>query len=85
MDNSEVIKGYNEEYNELKILIEDLIRQNENNKKKIDNIMKMLSILEKIEVSIQNKANDKINELEKINKGIDENIQIFKKICINTK
>ena len=70
---------------DLKDMIGNVIKNNDYNKKKIEKFIELCLTLEKIEISIENKSKKNLNELNEINKSIDDNIQTFKKICINTK
>lgn len=74
-----------ENISEIKKWIEEIIQNNNINQNKINNYKKLFPMLDTIESSITEKAIKNKNELMDINKSIEENIEIFKNICINTK
>lgn len=70
---------------ELEKYLDELMNINNSNKKNIDNFSKYFLLLDKIEKSIKIKVTQELNDLIEIKDSIDENIETFKKICINTK
>lgn len=70
---------------EIRNLINELEKINKSNLEKIKNFNRFAKILDKIEISIKIEAKKYIRELDDIMHSIDEDIEIFKNICKNTK
>lgn len=65
--------------------IKELENVNVENIQTIEKFKKFAILLDKIEISIKLKAKQNIKELQEIKNSIDEDIEIFKLICLNTK
>ena len=63
----------------------ELEKINISNKKAIETFTKFSLLLDKIEISIKIKTKQNIEELNDIKNTINQDIKIFKEICINTK
>ena len=63
----------------------ELEKINISNKRAIETFTKFSTLLDKIEISIKIKTKQNIEELNDIKNTINQDIKIFKEICMNTK